>query len=74
MRGERGRSRVKRTLFALTAMCAVLAVSVLLHQYLVHGVFVEWEDVLHHETAATLLIGLAVAFGVAGLMEKRGRG
>jgi hypothetical protein len=40
----------------------VLGILLFIHQYMLHGTFIDWEDINNHETTALALLGFEQVF------------
>jgi len=50
----------RRRLYAVSAILVLIALGILVHQFIVYGVLIELEDMLHHEFIAFTLLALAL--------------
>ena len=50
----------RRRLYVVSAILIFIALGILVHQFIVYGVLIELEDMLHHEFFAFTLLALAL--------------
>jgi len=50
----------RRRLYVVSAILIFIALGILVHQFIVYGVLIELEDMLHHEFIAFTLLALAL--------------
>jgi len=61
----------RRRLYVVSAILVFIALGILVHQFFVHGVFIELKDVLHHEFFAFTLFALAVGIVCANYVASK---